>query len=171
MAVGIGISACSNSVNNMLTDYNGNFMTEQENQNREDDKNRIPKPGDPDFNQAMMLDEKYVVSDDSTLCLAAPPGAYYRWRIYRVDVQQTQVITSDGSIHFVTVKNNVELDIPRYVPCYTQCFSVYIPDVSTYIHRGNSYLIELTVRDSQGNYYFDTAGLAVYTVYYDDAGG
>lgn len=74
--LGIIFTGCSDSINTMLEEYNGNFTVV-------DTEYTSPCPGDEDFDESKMLFEEYVVSYTDTLTLAAPKRCNsYRWHIY-----------------------------------------------------------------------------------------
>ena len=71
--LGMIFTGCSDSINTMLEEYNGNFTV----LNTEYIE---PCPGDEDFDESKMLFEEYCVSYDDTLTLAAPKKcSAYKW--------------------------------------------------------------------------------------------
>lgn len=81
-------SACANDVDSMVENYNGNFSSE---------KAVIKGPSilDADFQEGSMLDLKYTVSYDSTLCLTAPSdGVKYEWTATLIESAPGVVVPS-----------------------------------------------------------------------------
>ena len=73
--LGMIFTGCSDSINTMLEEYNGNFTVV-------DTEYAAPCPGDSDFDESKMLFEEYCVSYDDTLTLAAPKKcSAYKWTL------------------------------------------------------------------------------------------
>lgn len=73
--LGMIVTSCSDSINTMLEEYNGNFTVV-------DTEYTAPCPGDADFEESKMLFEEYYVAYDDTLTLAAPKKCnVYKWTL------------------------------------------------------------------------------------------
>ena len=73
--LGMIITSCSDSINTMLEEYNGNFTVETT-------EYKAPCPGDEDFDESRMLFDEYIVASDDTLTLAAPKKCnIYKWTL------------------------------------------------------------------------------------------
>ena len=83
--LGMIFTGCSDSINTMLEEYNGNFTVV-------DTEYSAPCPGDPDFDESKMLFEEYYVASDETLTLAAPKKCNaYLWTMYDPDNSYNEV--------------------------------------------------------------------------------
>ncbi len=121
---------------------------------------QTPIPGDTDFDEVTMLQDKYLVSADATLCLFAPTSASYEWKIYEI---RKTVLYSEYNI---VQTDYVQMTIPGYIPTSTKELYLYIPDVEDQMKPG-TYKLELTVTDDLGAVYRDVAALVVYEPFYD----
>lgn len=137
--LGIAFTSCSDSINNMLEEYNGNFTVV-------DTEYSPPCPGDPEFDESKMLFEEYCVSYDDTLTLAAPKKcSAYRWTL--TDPEE----------------NNKEI-IPKYFNGGSNTERVY----SMYIERsglecGKTYRLVLKVYGEQTKkWHYCASSVAVY---------
>lgn len=84
--LGMIFTGCSDSINTMLEEYNGNFTVV-------DTEYTSPCPGDEDFDESRMLFEEYFVAYDDTLTLAAPKKCNaYIWTLTDPD-NSNNVIT------------------------------------------------------------------------------
>lgn len=131
---------CSNNINTMLDDYNGNYTVV------EAEAQKAPTPGDPNFDPASMLQETYCVSENETLNLAGP----YKCNSYKWVVTDP----SDG---------NKELRILYFdglYECRQRLFVTYIPESG--LVAGKTYIVTLTVTDKEGTAYTDSCELVIY---------
>ncbi|MBQ6781149.1 MAG: hypothetical protein IJP62_07920 [Treponema sp.] len=131
--------ACSNGIDTMVDNYNGGFTVA---------KTVIKAPSilDADFNASSMLDLRYSVSYDSTLCLSAPTdGIKYEWTA-------TLVESAPG----VNAEENVTLGSG-------QTLSIFIR--TSGLSKWCVYRLKLTVTGEDLKTYTDTARLIVSTAY------
>lgn len=158
----ISCFSCSNSLESMLNDYNDHFTPVIV---REPDVSTLT-PLDPGFNPKMMLLDKYIVSDQSTLNLCAPPGCNsYKWEIQDPETKgaaSVAVKTMDGT-------NG-----------RTQRLVIYLKDSrvknpgpdygSNGLEGGKTYRLCLSAFGDDGREFYDYATLAVYKDYYFETG-
>ena len=84
--LGIIFTGCSDSIDTMLEEYNGNFTVLNT-------EYTAPCPGDEDFIESKMLYEEYCVSYDDTLTLAAPKKcSAYKWTLTDPDNDYKEII-------------------------------------------------------------------------------
>lgn len=135
-------SSCSNTLQDMLDQYNGNFMTYEIKTVRK----KAPSPGDFDFRAEDMLVDEYFVYEDGTLNLAAPDNCItYKW-----------VMTDP--VHDDTVLLPLNLERSYVERTYT----MYIPDSGL---QPGTYKLTLTVMSNKGGVYTDSCGVIVYQHY------
>ena len=83
--LGMIFTGCSDSIDTMLEEYNGNFTVETT-------EYVSPCPGDSDFDESKMLFDEYIVAYTDTLTLAAPKKCNaYRWHLYDPDESYKEV--------------------------------------------------------------------------------
>ena len=131
--------ACSNGIDTMVDNYNGGFTVA---------KTVIKAPSilDADFNASSMLDLRYSVSYDSTLCLSAPTdGIKYDWTA-------TLVESAPG----VEAEEKVTLGSG-------QSLNIFIRNSG--LSKWCVYRLKLTVTGEDLKTYTDTARLIVSTAY------
>lgn len=143
------LSACNNSVEDMLDDYNGKFAKKYMILTGQTDREEVPpSPGEIDFEEGKMLRDEYYMWEDSTLILAGPPKnvSAYRWTVYDpednfkiVDIQ-----TVNGSLT-------------------TADFVIYRPYSTLEVEH--TYKLTLTIRSTGGVEYSDTCAIVVYKHY------
>ena len=132
------LSACSNSTQTMLDEYNSHFVYTT---------TEVPEPvpGDSDFNAEDMLDPYYYVRTDATLNLSAPKSSSYYWSLSLKGEDKTTCIRYLNS------------DFSNQ----TRRFIFYLPDSKPTLDVG-TYIVTLLVTDSEGNEYQDSAKLVVF---------
>ena len=131
--------ACENGIDTMVDNYNGGFTVA---------KTVLKGPSilDADFNESSMLDLRYSVSYDSTLCLSAPSdGIKYEWTA-------TLVESAPG----VNAEETVTLGSG-------QDLSIFIRNSG--LAKWCVYRLKLTVTGEDLRTYTDTARLIVSTAY------
>ncbi len=131
----IMLSACTNNMETIITDYNGNFSV------------YVPDTyniQNEEFNPNNMLLSEYNVHQTTTLCLVAPDGgAEYEWKLTLVECAYEDV--EEGEELILGVSKNL---------------AVYLKDAG--VIRWAEYELTLTVQDSNNNFFVDTAELNVY---------
>lgn len=149
-------AACSNSVDDMVDEYNGNFEDETKNY-----KAYGLSPGDIGFSEEYMLYSKYSVRSDGTLILCAPKNcASYKWELYKLTEKSTTYLTSVGEyVVKKTEEEQVELILSNGTTSTTKLFNLYVPESKLEI---GSYKLKLTVTDEEKNEYKDSCSLVIY---------
>lgn len=137
-------TACKQSMNTLLDDYNSNFKVYEE-------VIEAPCPGDPDFLPAEMLQDEYFVWDDSTLNLCAPNNCgKYSWIIS----------DPDNDYKKVPVHHYMQSDESFFEEWEKQTFYINIPDSG--LEAGKVYKLTLTVSSEGGDEYTDNAVIVIY---------
>ncbi|MCQ2248348.1 MAG: hypothetical protein MJZ50_04985 [Treponema sp.] len=146
-------SSCVNTIDTMVEDYNSNLTKKEEPLT---EKPPDPVPGDEDFNQDSMLQEKYLVAKNATFCISAPKSSYYLWQIYRI-------IRTSIDVQGVNVTETYEEEIVMngIVPVQNQMLNLYMADLALLMPAG-TYKLVLTVKDSTGKEYKDVSALSIY---------
>lgn len=137
--LGIIFTGCSDSINTMLEEYNGNFTVEIT-------EYTAPCPGDTDFDEANMLFDEYIVASDDTLTLAAPKKCnIYKWILQDPasnNEEVTPVLFGGGS-------NNERI------------YSIYIGESG--LKSGKTYRLLLAVYgEATKQWHYDVAAIVVY---------
>ena len=143
------LSACNNSVDDMLEDYNGQFGKKYMILTEGRDTEEVPaSPGDIDFEEGKMLRDEYYMWEDSTLILAGPPKnvSLYRWTVYDPEEEYkiVDVQTVNGSLT-------------------TADFVIYRPQSTLEVEH--TYKLNLTIKSTGGVEYSDTCAIVVYKHY------
>lgn len=151
------LSACNNSVDDMLENYNGGFKkgyaTLDTNLYGDD---MVLQPGDVGFDEKGMLRDEYFLGYDSTLNLYAPITCeQFQW--YICDPEDKDEVR----IEFCPCNEpyNSEYILTEVT---TQLFSLYAED--SRLENGRTYKMTLNVWKG-GKKYTDTCSLVVYTHY------
>ena len=136
--------SCSNSLGDMVEDYNGAFSTETEEGESTEEKT-------VDFAEENMLYEKYFLASDETLNLSAPSGCTtYSWEL-------TDPNDSSKGSNFASLfsASDVGYDKRRFV--------LYVPTNVTdgNLEVGKTYKLVLTVT-LNGSEYTDTCAIVIY---------
>ena len=130
------LCACGNSYNTLIIEYNSNFAPVVEEES-------LPHVGDENFDPSSMLQPFYWIEDRSlmTLCVTGPDGASsYQWSV--------KDKASDTAVDLGNTVLNARV------------ISLYLPSAKN-IKSGKAYSLILTVTDSAGTSYSDTATLYI----------
>ena len=141
----LALTACNNSVNDMLEDYNEGFKTGYVTVSDSNLAEETLEPGDEGFSQSSLLFAQYTVFDIGTLNLAAPASCKsFSWVLTDPNAEDTteplKVTFYDGSS--TTIRR-------------TQDYVVYMPESGLEI--GHTYYLTLTVIGKDGRTYSDLA--------------
>ena len=153
----LALTACNNSVNDMLENYNGGVKkgyTTISHGQAEDEE--ILQPGDQGFDEKSMLRDEYFLGYDSTLNLYAPvTSERFEWYIsdpddeYETKIEFCPCNDPYNSQYIVTAVD-------------TQIFSLYAED--SRLDNGTTYKLTLNVWKG-GKKYSDECSLVVYQHY------
>lgn len=122
------VASCSHNYNTLIDEYNKAFQMLQSSRN-------VPQPGDPDFKERDMLLEKYAVSENATLNLAAPYNcSEYTWTINEV-IQTNNImnpIYSEKQVNNVQLSNGTTLNTREFV-CYIPMSNLVVDTYKLYL--------------------------------------
>ncbi|MBB5227283.1 hypothetical protein DYE50_02690 [Treponema ruminis] len=139
------LSACNNSVEDMLDDYNGGFNKGYVTLTGENKAEEVLEPGDEGFSQRNLLFDSYTVYDVGTLNLAAPESCKsFSW-----------VLTDPSIKHGDDVVEVMFFDGVSTTERKTKEYVVYIQDSGLQI--GHTYYLTLSVIGKDGKTYTDLA--------------
>lgn len=140
------LTSCNHTYDSLIEEYNKAFQMLSRGQ-------RMPQPGDPDFNERDMLLEKYTVSEVATLNLAAPHNcSRYNWSLY--EVEQTNSINSSYS-----EKRVLNVRMSNGTSSATREFVCYIPTSNLKV---DTYRLSLEVEGNDGVTYQDSCLVVIH---------
>lgn len=140
------LTSCNHTYDSLIEEYNKAFQMLSGVQ-------RMPQPGDPDFNERDMLLEKYTVSESATLNLAAPHNcSRYNWSLY--EVEQTNSINSSYS-----EKRVLNVRMSNGTSSATREFVCYIPTSNLKV---DTYRLSLEVEGNDGVTYKDSCLVVIH---------
>ena len=144
-------TSCMNSIDQMLEDYNSNFIK----------AHKLPiEPGDEGFDESDLLLEEYTVATDASLTINAPKTCYtYTWEIYKVEFLSESV----GG-YWIEDAKKVLISFPGKYSLTDQTLSFAIKEVSDFVP--GTYEIRLAVVGRNGVRYKDAATLVIYKPFY-----
>lgn len=137
--LGMIFTGCSDSINTMLEEYNGNFTVV-------DTEYTAPCPGDADFEEEDMLFDEYIVGQDDTLTLAAPKKCnVYKWTLQDPASSNSEVVP----ILFHGGSNNERI------------YSIYMGNSG--LKTGKTYRLLLAVYgEATKKWHYDVAAVVIY---------
>lgn len=151
VAVAFLASSCMNGLDNMLEEYNSNFIKQR----------KLPiEPGDEGFNESDLLLEKYTVATDASLTINAPKTCRsFTWEVYKVEF-----ISESVGGYLAEDAKKILISFPGKYSLTNKTLSFAVKEVP--VIEPGTYEIRLSVVGRNGIRYKDAATLVIYKPFY-----